>query len=73
MKYNLCTINLNEGEGRQTIYWDSDDHLLYSNAMDDAIDCPACGSIEEAQDVAQALWGRDAAWDLEWIENDLDA
>lgn len=70
MKINICTINLNEQEGRQTIYWDTEDKLLHSDAEPDANTEYHCETIEEAQDTAQALWGWGGGWDLDWIEQD---
>lgn len=73
MKINLCTIDMNEGEGRQTIYWDAEDKLLHSTAADpdqSATDC-RCETVEEAQETAWALWGRSGStWSLEWCEED---
>lgn len=72
MKINICTINLNEEEGRQTIYLNTEDHLLYTDYDD--TDCPSgpCYTIEEAADAAWSLWGKTPGWDLEWIERDED-
>ena len=70
MKINLCTINLNEQEGRQTIYWDTEDKLLHSDADPDANTEYRCETIEEALETCQALWGWGGGWDLEWIENE---
>lgn len=70
MKISICTINLNEQEGRQTIYWDTEDKRLHSDAEPDANTEYHCETIEEAQDTAQALWGWGGGWDLDWIEQD---
>lgn len=70
MKINICTINLNEQEGRQTIYWDTDDKLLHSDADPDANTEYRCETIEAAQDTAHALWDWGGGWDLEWIEQE---
>lgn len=72
MKINICTINLNDQEGRQTIFWDTDDKLLHSTADDPDQENTEyrCETIEEAQDTANALWGNSWGWDLEWIEHD---
>lgn len=74
MKINICTINLNDQEGRQTIYWDTEDKFLHSTADDPDQENPEyrCETIEEAQDTAFALWGNTWGWDLEWIEHDDD-
>lgn len=74
MKIDICTINLNGDEGRQTIYWDTEDKLLHSTADDPEQENPEyhCETIEEAQDTAHALWGWGGGWDLEWIEHDED-
>lgn len=68
MKISICTINMSEGEGRQTIYWDTDDKLLHSDAEPEAATDYSCDTIDEAQETAHALWGWGGGWDLEWIE-----
>lgn len=68
MKIDICTINLNEGEGRQTIYWDTEDGLLHSSVEPDANTEYLCNTIEKAQETAHALWGCGSGWGLEWIE-----
>ena len=70
MKIDICTINLNEEEGRQTIYWDTEDGLLKSSVEPEANTEYHCSTIEEAQETAQALWGWGGGWDLEWIEKE---
>jgi hypothetical protein len=72
MKIEICTINMNEVEGRQTIYWDTEDKLLHSTADDPDNECPeySCESIEDAEDTAYQLWGKVPGWDLEWIERE---
>jgi len=70
MKRNICTINMNEGEGRQTIYWDSEDMRLHTYADPDADTEYRCETYEQAVDTANALWGRVPGWDLEWIEDE---
>lgn len=70
MKINICTINMNEGEGRQTIYWDTEDKLLHSDAEPEANTEYRCENIQEAQETAHALWGWGGGWDLEWIEEE---
>ena len=71
MKIRICTINLNEEEGRQTIYLNTEDHLLYTDYDD--TECPSvpCYSIEDASEAAWSLWGKTPGWDLEWIEHDF--
>ena len=71
MKTWICEIDLNEGEGRQKIYWDSEDHLLHSDADDDEENNDAyyCESLEDAQDTAWSLWGC-GAWGFEWIDEE---
>ena len=70
MKIGICTINLNEEEGRQTIYWNTEDKLLYTDYDDSEAYGVEQKTIEEAQETAHALWGTTPGWDLEWIEND---
>ena len=70
-RIDICTIDLNEGDGRQTIYWDTDDKLLHSDAEPDAETEYHCESIDEAQETAQALWNYPGSpWFLEWIEHE---
>lgn len=68
MKINICTIRMNEGEGRQTIYWDTEDKLLHSDAEPEANTEYLCETKEEAQETANALWGWGGEWGLEWAE-----
>jgi len=69
MEYiDICTIDMNEGEGRQTIRWNPEDHRLYTTAMEEPIDTPECATIEEAEDTAYQRWGRMKDWHIEWIE-----
>ena len=72
MKINICTINLNEEEGRQTIYLNTADHLLHTDYDD--TECPSgpCYNIEDASKAAWSLWGNVPGWNLEWIERDED-
>lgn len=65
---DICTIDMNEGEGRHTIRWNPEDHRLYTTAMEESIDTPECATIEEAEDTAYQLWGRMKDWHIEWIE-----
>lgn len=71
-RVDICTINLNEGEGRQTIYLDPEDHLLHTDY--DGSECYGleCYTLSEAQDAAWELWGKSGYWFLEWIEHDDD-
>lgn len=70
MKINICTINLSAEEGRQTIYWDTEDKLLHSSAEPEANTEYRCETIEEAQETANALWNWGTGWDLEWVEQE---
>ena len=68
-RINICTIDMNEGEGRQTISWDTGDGKLYSDAQEEpAAEGMTFGSIEEAEDAAWHMWGMTWGWNLEWIE-----
>lgn len=71
MKIGICEIDLNVGEGRQKIYWDTEDHLLHSNADDDeeCNDAYYCESLEDAIDTAWHLWGC-GVWGFEWIDEE---
>jgi hypothetical protein len=67
----ICTINLNEEEGRQAISWNPDDGMLYSSACEEPVDGYTYDSIEEAAEACDLMWGRSDisnAWGLEWIE-----
>lgn len=66
-RINICTINLNEGEGRQTISYDTDDRKLYSSACDEPVYGYAHGSLEEAVEACNCMWGSSRAWGLEWV------
>lgn len=64
---DICTISLNVGDGRQTIYWDSDDHLLHTSydgsvAWDAELD-----TLSDAQETAMKLWANSPEWDAEFI------
>ena len=72
MKIDICTINLNEEEGRQTIYLNTADHLLHTDYDDTKCPSGPCYTITEAAEAAWSLWGNVPAWDLEWIERDED-
>lgn len=67
MKINICSVNLNEGDGRQTIYWDTEDKYLHSTVDDENYEY-YCETFEDACDTAQMLWGQGIGWDLEWIK-----
>lgn len=67
MKIPVCIINMNEGDGRQMIYWDTEDKLLHSEVEPEADTEYRCETLEEANETAFALWGRDSLWGFEWI------
>ncbi len=69
MTINICTIGLNTGTGRQTIFWDTEDHLLHTTTPlpedeTDEIEY-RCETLEEAADTAYALWQN--GWEFEWV------
>lgn len=67
----ICTINLNEDEGRQTISWNPVDGMLYSTSCEEPVDGYTYDTIDEAVEAADIMWGRTdvvGSWDLEWIE-----
>ena len=69
IKVDICTINMNEGEGRQTIYWDTNDKLLHTSY--DGSECYGikCNTVEEAWDLAYDLWFRTTiGWNPEWCD-----
>ena len=75
MRINICAINLNEGDGRQNISWDTADGHLYSDACEEPIDGYSYSSIEGATEAADMMWGSSdltGAWALEWIERPSD-
>lgn len=61
----ICTINMSEGEGRQTISYNPEEGLLYSSAQEEPLDVTV-GSLQEAEDACRAMWGQDC-WDLRWF------
>ena len=72
---SICTINLNEGEGRQTIYL-GDDHKLYTDGLGNGelitVDDYEYESVEAAVEACDVYWGRSDilnVWGLEWIED----
>ncbi len=65
-RIEICTINLNEAEGRQTITWDTENGMLYTDACENPVDEYTYESMEEAAEACDAMWG--IGWDLEWIE-----
>lgn len=67
MKINICTINLNEGAGRQTIYWDSEDKLLHTDYDDSEAYGAEFETLQRAEDAADYIW-RDPVWGMEWTE-----
>lgn len=68
MKINICTIDRNCEDGRQTIYWDSEDKLLHSELEPEADTEYRCETLEDAADTAYALWGKTWGWNFEWVE-----
>lgn len=72
-RFEICEINLNEGEGRQVISWDTEDGMLYSSACDEAVDGYTYETLDEAVEACDVSWGRSdicGVWDLKWIEHD---
>lgn len=70
---NIAEINLNEGEGRQTIYYNPEDGKLYTSFDDSPIDDYSYASLDEAIEATDIMWGRSdivGAWGLEWIESE---
>lgn len=71
--FEICTINLNEGDGRQTIYYNLDDCKLYTSAGDIPVDNYTYSSIDDAVNACDIMWGSSdivGVWELEWIEHD---
>lgn len=68
--FEICTINLNEGNGRQTISYDEETGKLYSN-IGGFVDTYTYSfpNVEAAIDAADIMWGN-SAWELKWIEHD---
>ena len=69
----ICTINLNDEEGRQTISWNPEDGMLYSSACDDPVDGYTYNNINDAVEACDIMWGRSdvvGVWELEWIESE---
>ena len=67
----ICSILLNDSdEERQIISYDREDHRLYSDAQDDAInEGQEYATIDEAAEACQMMWFNTIGWDPEWIEN----
>ena len=69
---DICTINLNEGEGRQTISWNEEDKLLYTDFDNSPVDGYRYNTFDDAVNACYAMWGCDGmiidSWELEWIE-----
>ena len=73
MKKPICTINLNEEEGRQTIAWNPENGMLYSSVCEEPVDGYTYNSMEEAVEACDCMWGRSditGAWELDWIESE---
>ena len=74
MKRNICTILLNGSKTEcQTIYWNTEDHKLYTTHTEEPVDDYEYDTLEEAVEAADAMWGRTdttGAWELEWIESE---
>ena len=66
MKINVCTIDRNCEEGRQLIYWDTEDKRLHSELEPEDENGYPCETLENAADMAQMLWGN--GWGFEWVE-----
>ena len=66
MKINVCTIDRNYEEGRQLIYWDTEDKLLHSELEPEDENGYPCETLEAAGDMAWTLWGN--GWDFAWVE-----
>ena len=65
--YDICTINLNIGEGRQTIYWNSEDHMLHTS-YDGSVAWEAeLETLDAAQKTAMMLYANSPEWDPEFI------
>lgn len=65
MKINICTIDRNCEEGRQLIYWDTEDKLLHTDLDPEAENGYPCETLEAAADMAWMLW--ENGWDFEWV------
>lgn len=65
MKINVCTIDRNCEEGRQLIYWDTEDKLLHSELNPEDENGYPCETLESAFDMAWSLWRN--GWGLEWV------
>ena len=68
----ICTINLNDGDGRQTIFLRDDGELCTDADGNDSEECDLsapCWTVDEARETAVALWGGEGGWPwgLEWI------
>lgn len=71
-RIDICTINLSEGEGRQTISWDTEEGRLYSSITEDACIDIQVNTMAEAAEACDVMWGRSdlaGVWGLEWIES----
>lgn len=66
MKINICTIDRNTEEGRQMIYWDTEDKRLHSELDPEDENGYPCETLEDAADMARELWP--FGWNFEWIE-----
>lgn len=70
-RIDICTINLNCEEGRQTISYDTEDGMLYSSACEEPVSDLTFDNFNDAVEACDCMWGRSditGAWDLEWIE-----
>lgn len=66
MKRAICTIDINCKEGRQVIYWDTEDKMLHSELEPEAVIGYPCETLAKAKEMAFILWGND--WHFEWID-----
>lgn len=66
MKINVCTVDRNCEEGRQLIYWDTEDKLLHTDLDPEAENGYPCYVLEDAAYTAYAIWN--PGWNFEWIE-----
>lgn len=66
MRINICTIDKNGEDGRQTIYWESNTGMIHTTEDQYEQIGTVYETLEEAADTAYELWQN--GWGFEWVE-----
>ena len=69
MKIKVCNVDIKHGEakGKWTVYWNTEDKLLYLDAMETPF---FCETVEDALEMAQVAFDC-PGYDFEWAEMEV--